>query len=108
MTVNRLFARAIARQVLALSRPALVMLQDYHLYLVGKFLRARLKRHQRPTLLHFVHIPWPGPEYWRILPPTMRQGILDSLCAADVLGRYCGLCPAPIPEIPSIAMPPRR
>jgi trehalose 6-phosphate synthase len=86
VTVNRLFAEAIARQVLTASQPPLVMLQDYHLYLVGKFLRAQLKRRQRPTLLHFVHIPWPGPEYWRILPPTMRQDILDSLCTADVLG----------------------
>jgi trehalose 6-phosphate synthase len=36
--------------------------------------------------MHFVHIPWPGPEYWRILPPTMRQAILDGLCAVDILG----------------------
>jgi len=41
---------------------------------------------ERPTILHFIHIPWPGPEYWQILPPTMRQEILDSLCAVDVLG----------------------
>jgi trehalose 6-phosphate synthase len=86
VTVNRLFANAIVRQVLATSHPSLVMLQDYHLYLAGKFIRERLKRRQRPTLLHFVHIPWPGPEYWRILPPRMRQAILDSLCAADILG----------------------
>jgi trehalose 6-phosphate synthase len=86
VAVNRMFAEAIARQVLAASHRPLVMLQDYHLYLAGRFLRERLKRRQRPTLLHFVHIPWPGPEYWRILPPAMRQEILDSLCAADVLG----------------------
>ena len=86
IAVNRLFAEAITRQVLTASCPLLVMLQDYHLYLVGKFLRKQLKRRQRPTLLHFVHIPWPGPEYWRILPPTMRQDILDSLCAVDILG----------------------
>jgi len=36
--------------------------------------------------LHFVHIPWPGPEYWGILPPTMRQAILDGLCGVDLLG----------------------
>jgi trehalose 6-phosphate synthase len=86
VAVNRMFAGAIVRQVLAAPRPPLVMLQDYHLYLVGRFLRDQLKRYQRPALLHFIHIPWPGPEYWRILPPVMRQAILNSLCAVDILG----------------------
>ena len=86
VTVNRLFAEAIAERVRATSRPTLVMLQDYHLYLVARFLRDILRRRERPTTLHFVHIPWPGPEYWRILPPAMRQAILDGLCAVDILG----------------------
>jgi trehalose 6-phosphate synthase len=86
VAVNNLFADAIARQVKASERPTLVMLQDYHLYLVARRLRDSLRRHRRPITLHFIHIPWPGPEYWRILPPTMRQGILDSLCALDVVG----------------------
>jgi trehalose 6-phosphate synthase len=84
--VNCRFAEAIAQQVLATARPTLVMLQDYHLYLVARRLRATLRRPDRPTTLHFVHIPWPGPEYWRILPPTMRQAILQGLCAVDLLG----------------------
>jgi trehalose 6-phosphate synthase len=86
VVVNRLFAEAIARRVRATSRPTLVMLQDYHLYLTPRFLRDELRRRERPTTLHFIHIPWPGPEYWRILPPTMREAILEGLCAVDVLG----------------------
>jgi len=86
VVVNRLFAQAIAAQVRKTTFPALVMLQDYHLYLVARFLREMLRPRERPTVLHFVHIPWPGPEYWRILPPAMRQALLDGLCAADVLG----------------------
>jgi trehalose 6-phosphate synthase len=86
VAVNRLFAEAIADQVRATSRPTLVMLQDYHLYLVARFVRTKMRPRERPTLLHFVHIPWPGPEYWRILPPAMRQAILDGLCAVDLLG----------------------
>jgi trehalose 6-phosphate synthase len=62
------------------------MLQDYHLYMVARYLRQQLRPSQRPIISHFVHIPWPGPEYWGILPPTMRQAIFDSLCAVDVLG----------------------
>lgn len=86
VVINRLFADAIVAQVHATSRPTLVMLQDYHLYLVARFLRDMLRRRERPTTLHFVHIPWPGPEYWRILPPSMRQAILDGLCGVDLLG----------------------
>ncbi len=86
VAINQLFAQAVARQVKATERPTLVMLQDYHLYLVARQLREALRPRLRPVTLHFVHIPWPGPEYWRILPPAMRQGILDSLCALDVVG----------------------
>jgi trehalose 6-phosphate synthase len=86
VAVNDLFAQAIARHIKSTRRRNLVMLQDYHLYLVARRLRDALRRRLRPITLHFVHIPWPGPEYWRILPPAMRQGILDSLCALDVVG----------------------
>jgi trehalose 6-phosphate synthase len=86
VVVNDLFADAIADQIRSMDRRTLVMLQDYHLYLTPRLLRSKLPRRERHILTHFVHIPWPGPEYWRILPPTMRQAILDGLCAADVLG----------------------
>jgi trehalose 6-phosphate synthase len=84
--VNCLFADAIADRVQTTPQPTLVMLQDYHLYLVALYLRARLPRKERPTTLHFTHIPWPGPGYWQILPPGMRQAILNGLCATDVAG----------------------
>jgi trehalose 6-phosphate synthase len=84
--INCQFAEAIVQRVRATRRPTLVMLQDYHLYLVARYLRTGLRRRERPTILHFIHIPWPGPEYWRILPPAMRQDILNGLCAVDVLG----------------------
>ena len=86
VAVNRLFAEAIAHQVRAMARPSLVWLQDHHLYLTPRFLRNGMRPRERPTLLHFIHIPWPGPEYWRILPPAMRQPILEGLCAVDLLG----------------------
>jgi trehalose 6-phosphate synthase len=86
VAVNQKFAGEIITQVRKTSKPAVVMLQDYHLYLVGRFVRQQMRPAERPVLLHFIHIPWPGPEYWRILPPTMRQAILDSLCALDIIG----------------------
>ncbi len=84
--VNRLFAEALVHRVRAPSRSTLVMLQDYHLYLLPRLVRDRLRRRERPPMLHFIHIPWPGPEYWRILPPAMRLDILSGLCAVDLLG----------------------
>jgi len=84
--VNRLFATAIIGQIGNRSSSAIVMLQDYHLYLSARIIKSAMRPGERPTILHFIHIPWPGPEYWRILPPAMRFEILDSLCAVDLLG----------------------
>ena len=86
VAVNKEFAGAIIQNVRGVSKSPLVMLQDYHLYLAARFVRSGMRPSERPTILHFIHIPWPGPEYWQILPPTMRHEILDSLCAVDVLG----------------------
>lgn len=85
-TINHQFAERIAAHVRALQKPSLVMLQDYHLYLVGRFLHDLLEPEERPTTTHFIHIPWPGPQYWGILPPAMRQPIIGSLCAVDLVG----------------------
>jgi trehalose 6-phosphate synthase len=84
--VNSQFAGEIAYQASRKRKPALVMIQDYQLYLTPRYIRDRLSPSERPTLLHFVHIPWPGPGYWQILPPAMRHAILDGLCAVDLLG----------------------
>ncbi len=86
VAVNFQFAKAVAKQIVASSNPALVMLQDYHLYLAPGYIRYNLHPRKKYTLLHFVHIPWPGPEYWGFLPPKMRTAILEGLCGADLLG----------------------
>lgn len=86
VAVNQEFSDAIVEQLAITPKPAIVMLQDYHQYLVANFLRRAIPPKERPTILHFIHIPWPGPEYWGILPHTMRQAILEGLCAVDVLG----------------------
>jgi len=86
VAVNRLFAQAVIKQIQSQPQPALVMLQDYHLYLAPYFIRRDLRRRPKYTLMHFIHIPWPGAEDWGFLPPRMRQGILEGLCAVDLLG----------------------
>jgi trehalose 6-phosphate synthase len=82
--VNEGFADAIAEEAARGGRPAIIMLQDYHLYLCAGFLTPRLP--EGCLLSHFVHIPWPGPDYWMVLPATVREQIFASLCNNDLLG----------------------
>jgi trehalose 6-phosphate synthase len=81
-----MFADAICEASKTATKRPLVMLQDYHLYLTPRMVRSQLKPKERPALAHFTHIPWPGPDYWAILPPAMRTAILEGLLGADLLG----------------------
>jgi trehalose 6-phosphate synthase len=80
--VNAQFADAVAEEVEALGGRATVMVQDYHFYLVAERVRARCPD---AFLHHFVHIPWPHPEAWRILPPAMREALFNGLLGNDVV-----------------------
>lgn len=87
--VNQLFADAIIESVKNFSENSIVILQDYHLYLVPYMIRQILKRQRlknRISLAHFIHIPWPGAEEMRILPPRIRNEILRSMTSLDLLG----------------------
>ena len=65
MPVNEALAAA-ALEELDREPDAAVLFHDYHLYLAP-----RLVREARPEVVtsHFVHIPWPEPDYWHALPP---------------------------------------
>lgn len=82
--VNELFAQAIAESVEGVDRPIIILPQDYHLYLVPHYLRENLG--ERAQIQPFIHIPWPGPDAWRILPSQMRNALLSSLLEADRVG----------------------
>lgn len=79
VTVNRRFAEATLEEIG--TDPAVVMVQDYQLALVPRFLKEA-----RPNLAVgiFWHIPWPNPEAFRICPwaPELLRGMLG----ADLLG----------------------
>ena len=73
VAVNANFADAVVAER---EQPdAAVCFHDYHLYLAPRFVRAR-----RPeaALSHFVHIPWPEPDYWRVLPASIRVALHDG------------------------------
>lgn len=82
VAVNRNFAEATARTVAGAESP-IILLHDYQLYMVPRFLRERLADDAFLSL--FVHIPWPEPDYWRVLPEYIREGVLESLLEANVL-----------------------
>ncbi len=81
--VNRQMGEAAARIASRQPGTPLVMTQDYQLYLAPRTVRELMPK---ATLQHFVHIPWPTPQYWRVLPRRMRDAIVDGLLANDIVG----------------------
>ncbi|MFL1430859.1 MULTISPECIES: alpha,alpha-trehalose-phosphate synthase (UDP-forming) [unclassified Nocardiopsis] len=77
---NNAFAEAL---VSGAADNARVAVQDYHLALVPRILRAR-----RPDLriAHFSHTPWAPPEYFRLLPDDIARELLAGMLGADRLG----------------------
>src|SRR5947209_12596399 len=80
--VNEALAAA-ALEELDREPDAAVLFHDYHLYLAP-----RLVREARPDAVtsHFIHIPWPEPDYWHALPPDIRAAVHEGLLANDVVG----------------------
>jgi trehalose 6-phosphate synthase len=78
--VNEAFADAVLD-----SAPdgAVVLVQDYHLALVGAHLRER-----RPDLhaVHFTHTPFCGPNSIRVLPEYAAEELLTGMSAYDGCG----------------------
>jgi trehalose 6-phosphate synthase len=69
---------------------AAVFFHDYHLYVAPALVRERVPD---ALMAHFVHIPWPMPDYWRVLPEPIRRAVHEGLLANDVVGfhtpRWC-------------------
>ena len=80
--VNGAFADAVVAE-LELEPDAAVFFHDYHLYLAPRLVRERVPD---ALLAHFVHIPWPQPDYWHVLPADIRRALHDGLLANDVVG----------------------
>src|SRR5437867_5103647 len=80
--VNAGFAGAVVEE-LEVDPEAAVFFHDYHLYLAPRFVREQVPD---ALLAHFVHIPWPQTDYWRVLPDAARRAIHDGLLANDVVG----------------------
>ena len=87
------FADAVLEE-LEREPDATVFFHDYHLYLAPRFVRERAPD---ALLAHFVHIPWPQPDYWHVLPEPIRRAIHDGLLANDVVGFHTRALAAELP-----------
>lgn len=103
--VNRQLAETVAASLRDVGGPIIVMVQDYHLYLVPRFLRELLG--DRVYIHFFSHIPWPGPDAWLVLPTKMRLELITALLHADRIGfqterdtrRFLQTCVANLPDV---------
>jgi trehalose 6-phosphate synthase len=80
--VNEDIARSVINRISRSEQP-LVMLHDYHLYTAPALIRAA-----RPDafLHHFIHIPWPHADAWRVIPWRWREAIYRGLLANQIIG----------------------
>ena len=83
LPVNQAFADAVVAQARENDRPPLVIGHDYHLYLLPELVRRELPE---ALIHHFVHIPWPTPRYWQMIPSYITRRICDSLASANLVG----------------------
>ncbi len=81
--VNHRFADAVVEELK--RSPAPVMVHDYQLFMVPERVREQVPE---AVIQHFTHIPWPQPDYWRILPLDIRTAIHRSLLACDIVGMH--------------------
>ena len=82
VAVNANFADVVVEE-LEREPEAAVFFHDYHLYVAPALVRERVPD---AILGHFVHVPWPQPDYWRVLPDAIRRALHEGLLANDVVG----------------------
>jgi trehalose 6-phosphate synthase len=85
---NLAFAGALEAASTAANPAALVraVVQDYHLTLAPRLL-AELKPSVR--IAHFSHTPWAPVDYFRLLPDSVAEQVLDGILGADHAGFLC-------------------
>lgn len=81
--VNQAFARLAVAQAREERRPPVVIGHDYHLYLMPEYVRQEIPE---ALIQHFIHIPWPTPRYWQMIPSYITRQICSALSNADILG----------------------
>jgi trehalose 6-phosphate synthase len=81
---NQSFAEGIITRLRENNENSIVMLQDYHLYLVPEFIRKKIR--DKIFLNQFIHVPWPNLRYFKLLPDYIFDSIMSSLLKNDLIG----------------------
>ena len=81
--VNQKFADRIIEEVNSSEKEPLVMLQDTHLETCPAYIR---EKREDIFLSHFIHIPWPQPDYFGIFPRYIEKAIVEGLLSNNHLG----------------------
>ena len=81
--VNEAFAKVVIDEARTSRKPPVIMAHDYHLYLLPELVRNELPE---TIIQHYVHIPWPTPMYWSMIPRHIVRRICESLCSSDIVG----------------------
>ena len=80
---NQAIADAISQDIDNHSN-CVVMLHDYHLYLAPAMIR---KLQPASIITQFIHVPWPDPRCWQLLPSNITYDIFSSLVSGnDIIG----------------------
>ena len=78
--VNHAFADVVAHVA---PEGAVVLVQDYHLCLVGPMVA---ERRSDVRTVHFSHTPFATPDLFAVLPTSVRRELLDGLAGHDACG----------------------
>jgi trehalose 6-phosphate synthase len=81
--VNEAIAESVLSEIRQDAKGSIVIVQDYHMYLVSGLIRAGSPD---SFIYHYVHIPWPDVRSWQLIPKFMRESIFKSLCSNDLVG----------------------
>lgn len=81
--VNEAFARAVIAEARVSGSAPVVLGHDYHLYLLPEMVRREVPQ---AIIQHYIHIPWPTPLCWSMIPGYIVVRICESLCMADLVG----------------------
>ncbi|MDP3066149.1 MAG: trehalose-6-phosphate synthase, partial [Methanobacteriaceae archaeon] len=81
--VNKLFSRKIIEEANRNEKKPLIIIQDYHLYLCPSFIRKELGD---IFLSQFIHIPWPQPDYFSLIPQYMEEAIIKGILSNNIVG----------------------
>ncbi len=83
MVANRAIANEVIAEIERKETQAVILLQDYHLYLAPTMIR---EAHPEVVMQQFVHIPWPDIRCWHFLPGNIAHAVYYGLIGNDIIG----------------------